>query len=272
MPKKNRDKTVSRVVGAGAGAVGGAAAGAAVGSVVPGVGTAVGAVVGGVGGALAGTGISYAVDPDEEAAYWEQEFPNRPYHDADATFEEYWPAYRYGIEAVQKYPGEKFDKVESRLGRAWPKARGKSALTWSKARDAAHDSFDRTIRLHEEQLQVDKDRVETGQVAVKKVNVSERKLIDVPVEREEVVITRKPARGAGRKGALAEAPQEIRIPIKEEQVKVTKRTVPIEEVSVGRRKVKDVHHVDETIRKEEIRTEKSGKARVRNQSGAAGKR
>lgn len=263
MPAKKQSKTVNRAVGAGVGAAGGAAAGAAIGSVVPGIGTAIGAVVGGVTGAVAGAGTSYVLDPEEEERYWEEEFPKRPYHSEDAEFDEYRPAYRYGVEASQKYPGEKFSAIEARLGRAWPKVRGESPLPWSKARDAARDAYDRTIQLHEERLHVDKEAVEVGEVAVKKVTVTEKKRIDVPVEREEVVITRRPARGAARKGALAEAGEEIRIPVKEERVRVTKETVPTEDVTVGRRTVRDVQHVDETVRKEEVRTQKTGKARVR---------
>src|SRR5207249_2300076 len=119
MRKTKTNKTVSRAVGAGAGALTGAAAGAAVGTAVPGVGTAVGAAVGGVGGALIGTGISYAIDPAVEERYWEEEFPNRPYYTEGAEFEEYRPAYRYGMDASQKYPGKRFDEIEARLGRAW---------------------------------------------------------------------------------------------------------------------------------------------------------
>src|SRR5262249_19663649 len=153
---------------------------------------------------------------------------------------------------VEKYPGKRFDEIEARLNRAWPRSRGESSLTWSKARDAVRDAYDRTIQLHEERLRLDKERVKTGEVDVRKVTVTDRQKVDVPVEREEVVITRRPARGRSRQGALTEKAEEIRIPVSEEQVKVSKETVPVEEVSVGRRKTRNVQRVDEPVRREEV--------------------
>src|SRR5262249_1621819 len=102
--------------------------------------------------------------------------------------------------------------------------------------------------------------VQTGEVKVRKDVRTEHQKIDVPVEREEVVVTRKPARGTA--GAIGQT-EEIRIPVKEEQVRVTKQTVPTEEGTVGRRKVRDVKGADETVRKEEVRVEDQGNARVR---------
>ena len=51
----------------------------------------------------------------------------------------------------------------------------------------------RRLRLREEQLMVDKERVQTGEVRIRKDVVTEQRSLDVPVEREEVVIERRPA-------------------------------------------------------------------------------
>src|SRR5262249_5978727 len=139
--------------------------------------------------------------------------------------------------------------------------RGQSHLTWSKAKPAVQDAHDRAIRLHEERLRVNKEAVNAGEVSVKKRVVKEQQKIDVPVEREEVVINRRPARGRG--GRIGEQTEEIRIPVKEERVKVSKETVPVEEVTVGRRKVRDVQHVNETVRKEKVQVDEKGNPRVR---------
>jgi uncharacterized protein (TIGR02271 family) len=259
---RKKDNTTSEVVGAGVGVAGGAGAGAALGSLAGPVGTAVGTVVGGVAGGFAGKEAADLIDPAEEEKYWEKEYPNRPYSEEGAGFEEYRPAFHYGVEAANKYRGQSFDEVQTRLGRAWPKSRGESSLTWGKARDAVQDAYDRTLQLHQERLRIDKEQVGAGEVAVRKEVVSERQKVDVPVEREEVVISRRPASGAAR-GRIEEKQEEIRIPVKEERVKVTKETAPTEEVTVGRRKVKGVEHVDETVRREEVKTEPKGGARVR---------
>jgi len=152
--------------------------------------------------------------------------------------------------------------VESRLSRNWPKSRGESSMTWSKAKGPVQDAYDRTLKLYEERLKVDKE-VDTGEVDVRKETVTERQTVDVPVEREEVVIKRRPAHGGAHKEAVDGQEEEIRIPVKEERVRVTKEAVPTEEVSVERRKVREVKHVDEPVRKEKIRTTEKGRAKVR---------
>jgi len=162
---------------------------------------------------------------------------------------------------VNKYPGKRFDELEARLSRNWKKARGESPLTWSKAKDAVRDAYDRTIQLHEERLRLDKEQQTTGEVDVRKDVVTETQRVDVPVEREEVVVTR---RKVGKSGDAADIKaEEIRIPVKEERVKVTKEPVVTEEVSVGRRKVQDVEHVDEKVRKEKLNVKEKGSAKVR---------
>lgn len=269
--KPKKDNTTSKVIGAGVGVAGGvaagAAAGAALGSVVPGIGTAigagVGALVGGVSGAAAGTAVADAIDPAQEETYWRENHAARPYYREGTSFDEYKPAYRYGLESAAKYPGKGFDEIEARLGRSWPKYRGTSGLTWGKARDAARDAHDRTIKLHQERLRVDKEPVEVGEVDVRKEVVTERQQIDVPVRREEVVITRRKASGRAEPSAIGSQAEEIRIPVKQEKVRVSKEAEVIEEVDVERRTVEAVERVDDTVRREELHVKEKGGAKVR---------
>jgi len=136
-------------VGAASGGVAGAAAGAAIGSVVPGIGTviggAIGAVVGATGGGLAGKGVAESINPTAEDAYWRENYRTRPYG-AAANYDELAPAYRYGWESRSRYPGRKFDDVESELGRDWEKARANSRLGWEKAKAPTRDAWDRIDR------------------------------------------------------------------------------------------------------------------------------
>ena len=133
-------------VGAGAGAAaGGAAAGAAAGAVGGPVGAAVGAVAGGVAGGLVGKAIAEKVNPTAEDAYWREEFTKRPYAGTGATYEDYAPAYRHGWESYDHYgrAGRSFTEVEPELRRDWESRKGKSALAWDRAKEAARDAWAR---------------------------------------------------------------------------------------------------------------------------------
>ena len=123
-------------IGTGVGAaVGGAAAGAAAGTVVGPLGTVV--------GGLAGKGVAEAIDPTSEEAYWRDNFQGRPYTDDATNFDDYGPAYGYGVSSLFKYPGRSFDDIETDLSRDWDGARGASNLQWDQARKATRDAWDR---------------------------------------------------------------------------------------------------------------------------------
>ncbi|UXH80416.1 hypothetical protein [Roseateles amylovorans] len=131
-------------VGTGLGAVvGGMAAGAATGTVAGPLGTAVGAAVGAVVGGLAGKGVAEAIDPTAEAAYWRENYGMRPYVEDKANFDDYGPAYAYGVDAFSRYPDRDFDDFESELHRDWGQQRRTSSLDWDRARPAARDAWDR---------------------------------------------------------------------------------------------------------------------------------
>ena len=123
-------------VGTGVGAaVGGAATGAA-------VGTVAGAVVGG----LAGKAAAEKIDPTVESAYWRDNYTSRPYVKAGESFNDYGPAYEYGVSSSASYDGRDFDDVEADLSRDWGNKRGASSLTWERARQATRDAWDRVRR------------------------------------------------------------------------------------------------------------------------------
>jgi hypothetical protein len=135
---------IGAALGGVAAAVGtGAAVGAATGTVVGPVGTIIGAAVGAVVGGLAGKGVAEAVDPTVENAYWRENYTDRPYVSASSSFDDYGPAYGYGVSAYNKYPGQSFDDVESDLSRGWRNSRGKSNLDWNGAKNASRDAWNR---------------------------------------------------------------------------------------------------------------------------------
>jgi len=148
---------VGAVLGGVAGGVaGGAAAGAAVGGMTGPVGAAVGAAVGAVAGALAGRAVK--ADPVAEDAYWRDNYATRDYVEAGTSYDEYSPAYRYGVDAYSRYPDRKFDDVEADLGRDWGTARGRSSLEWDRAQHATRDAWQRLSDNVERAIPGDSDR------------------------------------------------------------------------------------------------------------------
>ncbi len=127
--------------------------------------------------------------------------------------------------------------------------------------DLSRDNYSGTgtdeesLKLHEERLNVDKERVQTGEVNVGKHVVEEEQSIDVPVEHEEVYVERRPVNeesGSGLTGRDGlDGNDSIHVDVNEERVNVSKDDVVSEELVVGKRKVKDTEHVSETVRREE---------------------
>ena len=118
------------------------------------------------------------------------------------------------------------------------------------------------IAVREEELQAHKQLVETGEVRVRKEVVTEHRTLEVPVQREEVVIERHAP--TGEPGASDIRPgEELRIPVRKEQVTVEKRPVVKEEVTVGKRVVQGTEQVGGEVHREEVRVEREGDVDVR---------
>lgn len=133
----------SHPVGSGLGAAGGGAAGAAIGAAAGPVGAVIGAAVGGVVGGLIGKGVAESANPTIEHDYWRANFSDRPYVDPGALYDEYGPAYQYGWESYERYPNRPFHEVEDELARDWESRRGRSTLSWDRARHAVRDAWER---------------------------------------------------------------------------------------------------------------------------------
>ncbi len=128
-------------VGTGA-SIAGAAAGVAVAAFGGSVGEMVEAVTSAFAGGLTGNSVTETFDPTKEEEYWRDNFPKRLWYDADATFDDYESAYRFGWESRLKYRDRKFADVEQELSREWHESESKSHVTWDQARFAARDAWD----------------------------------------------------------------------------------------------------------------------------------
>jgi uncharacterized protein (TIGR02271 family) len=129
-----------------------------------------------------------------------------------------------------------------------------------------------TLQVKEERLHAEKRPVEAGEVTVRKEVHTETEHLEVPVQREEVVIERTPVHGRAATGGIAgdfREGEEVRIPVREEKVDVGKEAVVTEEVKVGKRVVRDTERVAGDVRKEEVKVEQKGDVDVR--TGGTGK-
>lgn len=102
--------------------------------------------------------------------------------------------------------------------------------------------------------------MQTGEADVEKYVVENQQIIEVPVEREEIYIERRPvnkeatlhANDVTDQAHAYEEDGRIHIPVTEEQVEVTKKDVIAEEIVIGKKKVVDTETVSETVRREEV--------------------
>jgi len=201
-----------------------------------------GAAAAGLVGALIGLGI-----PEHEAKYYESEVGS-------------------GRTLVTVRADSRYDDAWAILNRfgAYNHETASTSATCATAgaTGATRTEGGQTIKVHEEQLHARKTPVEAGEARVRKEVVTETKTLNVPVQREEVVIERRPVSGHASSSDIRPG-EEIRIPVKEEQVRVEKEAVVKEEVHVGKRKVQENEQVSGTVRKEQVKIEQKGDVNVR---------
>ena len=123
------------------------------------------------------------------------------------------------------------------------------------------------IELREEELRAEKERVQAGEVRLRKEVVEEEKTIQVPVTHEEVVVEKHSVGGRRPAEGNIGDDEEIRIPLMEEEVHVEKTPVVREEVSLRKQQVQDTERVSETVRREEAWVDSTGEAQVQMSSG-----
>ena len=131
------------IVGAGGAGLAAGAAGAAIGAAVGGPpGMAVGGIVGVAIGATAGDRIAEARDRRENLGHFQQIFHSMPYYVSGAEWQDYAPAYRYGLDTYATHGGQPFVDAEPTLRKGWDaRARDGSRLDWMDARPAMEHAW-----------------------------------------------------------------------------------------------------------------------------------
>lgn len=110
-----------------------------------------------------------------------------------------------------------------------------------------------TIPLTEEKLDVSKDTQES-QARITKEPTTETKTVEVPVTHEEVTIERRPPSGQTEAREPSKTKEDITIPLKKEEVNVSKTPYVKEEVAVKKKPVTETRQVSEEVTSEKINT------------------
>lgn len=123
---------------------------------------------------------------------------------------------------------------------------------------AARTNNDGELIRSEEQLNVNKERVASGEARLRKYVVTDTESVEVPVEREEVRVERTPINAEDAKnynGAISGDSEEASVTLHEERVNVNKETVPVEKINLKKDTVRDTETHTEELRKEQIDTD-----------------
>lgn len=137
-----------------------------------------------------------------------------------------------------------------------------------------------TLALRAEELRPRTRRVPAGEVVLRTRVVTEKRLLEVEIRREELVIERRafaagPPEDALPRGAAEGVVHELRdgetltILLREEDIRLQKVPVVAEEVRVSKRLVEETRPITASVRREELRVDREGGVTVHNAGDAA---
>jgi uncharacterized protein (TIGR02271 family) len=256
----NRDpisgETGAHPVGTGVGAAGAGAIGMAIGGVIGGpIGAVIGSAIGAVAGGLGGKSAAEAINPTSEEDYWSHNYASRPYVEPTKTYQDYQPAYRTGYEGYSRYADadKPYEEVEPELQHDYEtNYAAASKLPWEAAKPAARDAY---LKLYEERLVANKERVKAADVTVGKRVETETARVAVPVEKERVVVERITPSDAGTPVApgtvnFGQQGEVARIEVFEEKADVSKQAFVREEIKVKKEVDRDTVEAQDQVRRE----------------------
>ena len=134
----------------------------------------------------------------------------------------------------------------------------------------ANTDEERRLKLREERLNVGKQTVQSGEAGLHKDVIEEQQSVDVPVNREEVWVERRPYGEDRPTDAPVGQDETFRVPVRQEQVTTDKQAVETGEVALGKRTVQDQQRVSDTVRREEARVDTNGDVNVRDPNADQG--
>lgn len=122
--------------------------------------------------------------------------------------------------------------------------------------DADHDTDQESVVRSEEELNVGKERVETGRARLRKYVVTEEENVTVPVKKEKVRLETEPLTDEDRaRGVGGISEDDAEVTLSEERVVVDKETVAKEKVGLHKEVEEHEETVSEGVRKERVEVE-----------------
>lgn len=114
-----------------------------------------------------------------------------------------------------------------------------------------------TIPVIEEQLNIDKEIVETGKVRISKTVREEQKTVDLHTVEDELDVERVAVnKQVDKAPAIRHEGDKMIIPVLREVEVVEKKLLLVEELHVTRRQVKTTDQQEVTLRKEEVKVDR----------------
>jgi uncharacterized protein (TIGR02271 family) len=109
------------------------------------------------------------------------------------------------------------------------------------------------VPVVEEELNVQKQVQQAGEVQIRKDVITEQVNVPVELTREEVVVTRHAVDRDLQAGEHALGEEEVlRVPVSEETVSVSKQAHVVEEIEIAKQRVTEHQNVTDTVRKEVV--------------------
>lgn len=212
-----------------------------------------------------------SIDYSDERVYanglTKEQAENLPEYDEDMTID-----YDYEERVRMVYRGVEYDNNNTVYAE---EAGGYDSGAYNQDSDAydydrepslyGHQETDgrQSLKLYEERLVANKERLRTGTVTVGKRVETETATVSVPVEKERIILERNsptdaipvtPGETAFNEGEVA------RVEVYEESADIEKQAFVREEISVRKEVEKDTVSAKETIRREELDVETEGDA------------
>ncbi|MFL6408512.1 MAG: YsnF/AvaK domain-containing protein [Nitrososphaeraceae archaeon] len=117
---------------------------------------------------------------------------------------------------------------------------------------AARKAEETTVPLTEERLDASK-RESTREATITKEPVTETKTVEVPVTHEEISVERRPVTGSTTAERPVQSRTETKVPLKQEEVQVTRQPYVKEEVSVKKKPVTETRRVSDKVTSEKVK-------------------
>ena len=79
-------------------------------------------------------------DPEADD-FWRHRYSTAPYARTGFSYEDFRPAFLYGMRTARRHQGSSWDELRSSLEEGWEEVRGISPLTWPEAEGAVQEAW-----------------------------------------------------------------------------------------------------------------------------------